>query len=53
MLAATDILLEEQTEKTKAQENKLLQKDKEIERLKKQLKELEIIRTRVKNMECK
>jgi len=51
MLAATDILLEEQTEKTKAQENKLLQKDKEIEHLNKQLKELEIVRTRVKNME--
>lgn len=51
MLAATDILLEEQTEKTKAQENKLQQKDEEIEHLKKQLKELEIIRTRVKNME--
>lgn len=51
MLAATDILLEEQTEKVTIQEQEIFQRKKEIEHLKKQLKELEIIRTRVKNME--
>jgi hypothetical protein len=51
MLAATDILLEEQTEKVTIQEQEIFQSKKEIEHLQKQLKELEIIRTRVKNME--
>lgn len=51
MLAATDILLEEQTEKVTLQEQEIFKKQKEINHLKQQLKELEVIRTRMKNME--
>lgn len=51
MLAASDILVEEQGEKMKNMEEELRVRRRDAERMKKQEKELEALKTKVKNME--
>jgi hypothetical protein len=51
MLAAADIMVEEQGEKLKALEEELLKTKRECEQLQKQSKDLEALKTKVKNME--
>jgi len=51
MLATTDILLEEQMEKTKERDATLSQQKNELTALRQQAKELESLKTKVKNME--
>lgn len=51
MLAAADIMVEEQGEKLKALEEEMLKTKRECEQLQKQSKDLEAMKTKVKNME--
>lgn len=51
MLAAADIMVEEQGEKLKALEEEMLKTKRECEQLQKQSKDLEVMKTKVKNME--
>lgn len=51
MLAASDILVEEQGEKMKNMEEELRKRRRDAERIKKQEKELEALKMKVKNME--
>lgn len=51
MLATTDILLEEQMEKTKEREELLAKQEKDLQAFRQQVKELESLKTKVKNME--
>merc|ERR1719499_2083486 len=51
MLAASDILVEEQGEKVKSLEEGLSLKNRTVEQLRQQVKELENLKTKVKNME--
>jgi len=51
MLAASDILVEEQGEKMKNMEEELRKRRRDAERMKKQEKELEALKMKVKNME--